>query len=205
MNVRLDGDPVFVSWSRGKTNVSVRVRPLALGFSRRFKERGLIPPTPPKSVARDSAGRAVRDGHGDPVLIADAADAGYQAAVERYHERLAVLMVAEAAGAELGLEAAPPSSDVGWLEYADAVAAEMREAGFTTGDLVRLCEAVCEASRLGSRDLHAAADSFFLEGSSDRSSRDLASPERATTSFCERANGSGCASETSLDCRETTS
>lgn len=170
MKLHLPEQPVTVVWSCGDTDVSVRVRPLSLGFARRFKERGVVPPTPPRTVSRDSGGRVLRDGNGEPVTVVDTADAAYQAAVERYHERLAVLMVAESVGEELGLEAVVPTGHAGWDGYADAVADELAAAGFTSGDLVRLCQAVCEASRLGSSDLQRAADDFFTDAAAGRSS-----------------------------------
>lgn len=172
MKLQLPEQPVTVVWSCGDADVSVRVRPLSLGFARRFKERGVVPPTPPKTVSRDSAGRVLRDGNGDVVTVADEGDAAYQAAVERYHERLAVLMVAESAGEDLGLETPRPTGDSGWLEYADAVSDEFGAAGLTTGDLIRLCQAACEASRLGSDDLDRSADAFFGVAAAGRSSPD---------------------------------
>lgn len=166
MRVQIERDPVNVLIG----GASVEVQPLALGFQRRLKERGIVCPAAPKTVARDSAGRALRDGRGEPVLLADESAATYQAAVERYHERVAVLMVAEGLSDDDCFETPCPTGDEGWDVYADSVVEEMSAAGWTTGDLVRLCDAVCRVSRLTESDVSEAASDFFLTADGARSS-----------------------------------
>src|SRR5690606_28098526 len=51
------------------------IRPLPLGFHRRLREQGLIVPTPPVKVARDSAGRPLRDESNLAVTSSDLHDA----------------------------------------------------------------------------------------------------------------------------------
>lgn len=155
----------------GDEGTRVRLRPLALGFQRRMKERGVVPPCPPRTVVRDSHGRAIKDERGQAVLMVDEAEPGYLAAVEEYHERLAVLMIAESIEG-VTFTAERPTDDAGWSAYADAVAAELAAAGLTAGDFVRLCRGVCEASRMSEGSLDVAADAFFSSAGTGRSSPD---------------------------------
>ena len=141
--------------------VSVSLRPLPLGFHRRLKERGVVPPVPKRTAARDSAGRVLRDADGRPVLTEDAADAGHLAAVDRYQERLAALMLAESLGGGVSFETPPPGEAGDWNAYADRLLEELSEAGVTPGDLATLCRGVCEASRLIEPAVKAAGERLF--------------------------------------------
>ena len=84
-----------VSLVRGDgSTLSLLVRPLPLGFHRRLRSMGLVPPQPPVRVARDAGGSPLRDAQGHAVTLRDESDASYLAAVELYHQRVAVLAVA---------------------------------------------------------------------------------------------------------------
>jgi len=126
------------------------LRPLSLGFHRRLRERGIVSPMPPTRVARDSGGKPLRDSQGLAVLVADESDADYREQRERYHQRIAVLMVAEALQADptIQFDTSPPESDNDWPGYADELYHEFEQAGFSAGDLIYLCEEVCRLSNL---------------------------------------------------------
>lgn len=162
MNLHLPPPSVTVRLPRPGGGASVTLRPLPIGFHRRLKERGLVPPSAPRRAARDSAGRVLRDDAGLAVLTEDDATPAHLAAVDRYQERLAALMIAESLGDETALETPAPESDVGdWPAYADAVLAELSEAGVTPGELAALCRGVCEASRLVGPAVAAEGESLF--------------------------------------------
>lgn len=129
------------------------IQPLPLGFHRRLRERGLTPPLPPLHVARDSHGRPLRDESGAAVTTANTADARYLSDLELYHQRVAVLAVAEAlrADPDVTLETLPPDPQAHaeqWPRYADALHAELEAAGFAAGDLILLCRHICRLSNL---------------------------------------------------------
>ncbi|REJ71574.1 MAG: hypothetical protein DWQ34_06115 [Planctomycetota bacterium] len=142
--------------------LALTMRPLPLGFSQRLRQRGIAPPSPPRRVARDSSGRAIRDESGLAVMVADEQDAEYGLALEAYHRRVAVLAVAESlqADAQIEFESGAPDGNAGWEAYADSLFAEMEESGFTAGDLVQLCTFVCRLSNLTGEHLTQAAASF---------------------------------------------
>lgn len=141
-----------------------RLQPLPLGFHRRLRERGLLPPLPPHRLVRDSTGRPLRDESGLAATSADPQDPQYRADLERYHQRVAVLAVAESlrADPDVAFDAAPPTADdpAAWTAYADALDAELEAAGFTAGDLVLLCNAVCRLSNLLGDHLQRARSTF---------------------------------------------
>lgn len=134
-------------------SLTLQLRPLPLGFHRRLRERGLVPPPPPTRVARDSQGRPLRDAHGLAVSLTDTHDAHYLCELERYHQRIAVLSIAESlrSDPELKFETTQPTASnnpLDWTRYADELAAELETAAFTAGDLIRICDAICRLSNL---------------------------------------------------------
>ncbi|QDT52154.1 hypothetical protein Pan44_01630 [Caulifigura coniformis] len=158
-----------VSLVRGDGSVlPLLIRPLPLGFHRRLRTLGLVPPQPPMRVARDAGGSPLRDAQGHAVTLRDESDAAYLAAVEFYHQRVAVLAVAEALRDDPDVEwtATPPAAGLtepaGWTAYADALFAELEAAGFTSGDLTRLCGLICRVSRLLDEHLRDARGNFSL-------------------------------------------
>ncbi|MEW4528391.1 hypothetical protein [Maioricimonas sp. JC845] len=147
--------------------LTLTIQPLSLGFHRRLRERGIVPPTPPRRVARDAAGKPLRDESGLAVMLADEQDPQYLAEQEQYHHRVALLAVAEslAADPQVRFDAQPPASDddaIAWTGYADALGAELEAAGFTAGDLVRLCTEICRLSNLLDEQLAATQAGFSL-------------------------------------------
>jgi hypothetical protein len=151
------------------TALALVMQPLSLGFQRRLRERGIVAPSSPTRVARDAGGRPIRDETGLAVTVADESDATYQAAVELYHQRVAVLAVIEALGVDpnVEFEAQPPAGDTGWERYADAVHAELEQAGFTAGDLIQMCSFACRLSNLTGDHLRGAESNFSLGGVPD--------------------------------------
>jgi hypothetical protein len=163
---------VIVLPREGGTDWTFTIQPLPLGFHRRLRTRGVTPPSPPTRVARDSAGKALRDEQGQAVLAGDVQDAEYLADLELYHQRVAVLAVEEALRADAAVTFAARRPDEGaathprgesrspWCVYADALYQELEEAGFTAGDLVLLCQEVCRLSNLTGEHLQKARGSF---------------------------------------------
>ena len=143
----------------------LRMQPLRLGFARSLRERGIAPPEAPVRVARDSSGRPLRDERGQVVSITAESDAAYLRELELYHQRVAVLAVAESleADSEVTFEAPRPAGDSGWIEYADALYGEMEQAGFTAGDLVHLCGYACRLSNLAGDHLREASRGFSAQ------------------------------------------
>jgi hypothetical protein len=146
----------------GGAAIALRMQPLRLGFARSLRERGLVPPEPPLRVARDSSGRPLRDERGQAVMTAAETDTEFARSLELYHQRVAVLAVVESleADADVTFGARRPSGIEGWIEYADAVYAEMEEAGFTAGDLVHLCAYACRLSNLAGDHLRSSVRGF---------------------------------------------
>lgn len=126
------------------------LRPLPLGFHRRLRERHVVPPTPPTRVVRDSGGKPVRDENGLAVVTADDNDSQYLSDLELYHQRVAVLAAAESLKADphVEFETQPPASPEDWPQYADALYREFERAGWSPGDLIRLCDEICRLSNL---------------------------------------------------------
>lgn len=142
--------------------IALRMQPLRLGFARSLGERGIVAPEPPLRVARDAAGRPLRDERGQAVMMSAEADAGFARSLELYHQRVAVLAVAESleGDPEVAFGAQRPPGDDGWIEYADAIYVEMEEAGFTAGDLVHLCTFACRLSNLAGDHVRESARGF---------------------------------------------
>ena len=140
----------------------VTMQPLALGFQRRLRERGVFAPTPSARIARDAAGRPIRDDSGQAVTFDDEHDRDYLDQLEQYHQRIAVLTVVESLLCDPGVkfETPPPEAGDGWNDYADTLFQEMEEAGLTAGDLVQLCTFACQISNLSGSHLQQAEADF---------------------------------------------
>ena len=95
-------------------------------------------------------------------MTAAETDLDFARSLELYHQRVAVLAVVESleADADVTFGARRPSGNEGWVEYADAVYAEMEEAGFTAGDLVHLCAYACRLSNLAGDHLRTSVRGF---------------------------------------------
>lgn len=146
----------------GGESVALAMQPLPLGFQRTLAEHGIVPPCPPVRIARDHAGRPLRDDAGTAITIADDQDADYRKTLELYHQRVAVLAVAESLAGdpnvEFGVER--PQGASRWDVYADALYVGMEEAGLTAGDLVQLCGFACRLSNLSGEHLKEAGANF---------------------------------------------
>jgi hypothetical protein len=141
------------------------LQPLPLGFHRRLRDHGVTPPTAPIRIARDSHGRPLRDDAGLAVTQADLTDSRYVADLELYHQRIAVLALAESLQADpnVRFDAPKPGDGVAgssWPAYADALYAELESAGFTAGDLIHLCHSIGRLSNLLGDHLHQARANF---------------------------------------------
>ncbi|MFO1022588.1 MAG: hypothetical protein U0903_18110 [Planctomycetales bacterium] len=139
------------------------IKPLGLGFSRMLRGHGIMPPARPTRVARDSAGKPVRDAQGLAVLVADPSDSGYQVAVELYHQRMAALMIAEAIEGDpsVAFEVKRPEGEASWETYADELVKELEKSGWSAGDVAKLCHEIAQLSRLLPEHLAEQERSFF--------------------------------------------
>lgn len=146
----------------GGESIVLRMQPLRLGFARSLRERGIVPPEPPLRVVRDASGRPLRDERGQAVTVAAETDGEYLRQLELYHQRVAMLAVAESleADPDVTFETPRPDGNNGWSEYSDALHAEMERAGLTAGDLVHLCEYACRLSNLAGDHLREASRGF---------------------------------------------
>ena len=148
------------------TSLPLQLRPLPLGFHQRLRDQGLQVPIPPTKIARDSAGRPIRDAQGNATTISDSSNPEFLQHYELYHQRVAVLSVVEALASDpnVTFNAQPPngSSPVPehWHRFADEVFAELEHSGFTAGDLILLCQEICRISNLLDDHLKAAQANF---------------------------------------------
>lgn len=140
------------------------LRPLSLGFHQRLKSRGLHVPLPPVKIARDSAGKPLRDAQGQVLTQPDRQDENYLAALDDYHQCVAVLSVVESlrGSPEVVFESPVPRTNDAeeWRTYARLVFAEMEAAGFAAGDLILLCREICRLSNLIDDHLTTARQNF---------------------------------------------
>jgi hypothetical protein len=132
------------------SSLMLTIQPISLGFHRRLRDRHIVPPASPTRIARDSSGKPIRDAQGLATLVADEFDQTFLDAVERYHQRVAVLLVVEALAADPNVEfdVKPPVSSDGWNDYADRLYDEFERSGWSAGDLIRMCGEVCRLSNL---------------------------------------------------------
>lgn len=132
------------------TSVPLVIKPLPLGFHGRMRERGVCAPVPPARVARDAAGKPLRDARGMAVLMADERDAEYLAAVERHNQRVAALVIAEGlrSDANVLFEAQVHPETKDWNTFSDAITAELADAGWSDGDVLWLCREILALSNL---------------------------------------------------------
>lgn len=144
--------------------LTLTMQPLSLGFHRRLRGRGLVLPSAPHKVARDSSGKPLRDDSGLAVMTADASDADYLNELDLYHQRVAVLAIVESlqSDPQVKFATAPPTANDphAWIRYADAIFDEMEAAGLTAGDLAHLSNWTCRLSNLIEGDLHKATANF---------------------------------------------
>lgn len=153
------------------TSVPLVIKPLPLGFHGRMRERGVCAPAPPARVARDAAGKPLRDARGMAVLMANERDAEYLAAVERHNQRVAALVIAEGLRGDTNVrfEAVERGKGTGargqgteniathgdsssrntdLTAFADAITEELAEAGWSDGDVLWLCREILALSNL---------------------------------------------------------
>lgn len=148
------------------SQVAFRLQPLPLGFHQRLRNWGILPPTAPIKVARDSNGKPIRDANGQAVTISDHQNADYVTELERYHQRVAILSVVEALAAdpEITFDTPRPAMSATdareWTQFADAVFEELQQSGFTAGDLVLFCQEICRISNLLDEQLAVAQANF---------------------------------------------
>lgn len=152
------------------STLTFRLSPLPLGFQRKLRMRGLVQPTPPLKIFRDSTGKPLRDANGLALTHADSADGKFQEELEQYHQRVAVLAVVEALRNEsqVTFETPAPSaenvSENAWISYADDVFEELERAGMTIGDLISFCNEVCRISNMLDRNLQETQANFSMRG-----------------------------------------
>ena len=153
------------------SSILLTLSPLPLGFHRQLHRWGIVPPQPPTRVARDSAGKPMRDEQGLAVLLADQRDPGYVEQLELYYQRVAVLVLAESLKADPNVTFETPRPEEGrergrsphaedWSRYADALYEELNGAGFSAGDLIWLCNQIAGMSNLAGGHLQEAGRNF---------------------------------------------
>ena len=91
------------------SSLVLTLQPLPLGFHGRLRDNGIVPPTPPVRVARDSTGKPIRDGNGLALMRADEQDPRYRQELELYHQRVAVLVLVESLQADPDVEIETPA------------------------------------------------------------------------------------------------
>jgi hypothetical protein len=154
----------------GDEPLAMQLQPLPLGFHQRLRERGIQPPTTPLKIARDSSGKPLRDGQGNALTLAETQNPEYLLELERYHQRVAVLALAQSLEGDqhVGFDTPVPSGTDGqvWIRYANALLHEMEAAGFTAGDLLLLCREISRISNLLDEQLTQAQANFSPSGPS---------------------------------------
>ena len=148
--------------------ISLSMQPLSLGFHRRLRGRGVVPPQSPRKVARDSAGKPLRDESGLAVMTSDDRDADYLNQLDLYHLRVAVLAIVESLRSDthVSFQTQPPATNTpeAWTRYADTLFDEMEAAGLTAGDLALLSNWTCRLSNLIEGDMQRASANFSPAG-----------------------------------------
>ncbi len=144
--------------------VELSVSALPLGFACQLRRRGVVMPVVPVRVARDKEGRPLKDGAGLAVPMEDRGDCGYMEAVERYHQRVAMLVLYEGlrGNAHWQWECVEPGEGGDWCRFADALFEELETAGVTLGEVVWLCETITALGLQGQEQVPGARDRFFL-------------------------------------------
>lgn len=173
--MKLHGEPIrgrvtkTIVWTRGDGSAyEIVVSPLPLGFGVWLREKGLVQPEVPVRVARDAQGKPLRDAQGQAVVREDRADAAHLASVERYQQRLAMLVLWRGLQGEsrFVFETPTPGDEGDWLAFADRLFNELDAAGVTMAEVVWLCEAITsQAGPTSQRVLEQRAD-FFPAASS---------------------------------------
>jgi hypothetical protein len=174
--MRVHGEELSGSFTRSislsrpdGSTLALTLQPLPLGFHRRLRTCGIVPPQPPVRVARESGGQPLRDSNGHALTLRDEHDPAHLAALELYHQRVAVLAVAESLKADDAVQfnSREPHGSEGstWTAYVDELFEELEQAGFTAGDLAHLCSYVSRMSRLIDDDLRRARGNFSSEAS----------------------------------------
>ncbi len=147
----------------------LEVSPLRLGFLQTLHERGIVVPSAPTKVARDSSGKPLRDAEGFAVLQRSESDSQYLEAVEKYHQRVATLVLWEGlqADKQVEFETPVPEGDDDWALFADQLHTELEHSGWTAGDLIWVCERVAEMSNLTGEHFRESQQDFFSQAGTD--------------------------------------
>ncbi|MAT14597.1 MAG: hypothetical protein CMJ46_04930 [Planctomyces sp.] len=151
----------------GGEGLRLRIAPLPLGFQLRLQLHGLEMPLPPRRIARDSQGKPLRDDRGEAVFLKDEQDREYRLALDLFHQRVAVLIVAEGLKADpaIEFESQPPEGvNSDWCAYADQLYAELEAARFRAGDLLYLCQEIGKLSNLFDQHVEQSERRFFTDG-----------------------------------------
>lgn len=140
---------------------ALRLSPLPLGFFRKIRDRGIIPPKPPIQLMKDSAGRPMRDAQGEILTRLDPNDPEYINALETYQRRVAMLMIAESLREEPSIEFESRPTGDSYVDYADGLHEEFERAGLSLGDVLLLCEEISRLSQLLPRHLEGTRRDFL--------------------------------------------
>ncbi len=145
------------------------VSPLRLGFHQTLQQRGIVAPSAPTKVARDSSGKPLRDADGLAVIQRDENDSQYLEAVEDYHRRVAMIVLWEGLKSDerIEFETSVPKEQVGWDLFADQLHAELEQSGWTAGDLIWICERIAEMSNMTGEHFRESQQNFFSAAGTD--------------------------------------
>ena len=141
---------------------TVTIQPLPLGFHTQLAKHHIIPPSPPTRIARDNQGKPIRDEQGLAILVPDQQTPEFLTESEQYHQRVATLIIYQALKADSALEfETPPPTTEDHRIFADHLFAELQAAGWTSGDMIFLCQQIAELSNLSDKQLQQSHDHFF--------------------------------------------
>lgn len=129
-------------------------------------EREIPSPTPPRlGIEKDEDGKPIFDPEtGRPVVRYNEADADFQRKRQRA-QTLQTVKYAVDALKEGQIEFEADTRDLEGAEYYEAVLREMREYGFSLGDVAKLCASAQRVSGLSEDEIEKATEGFFMTGS----------------------------------------
>jgi hypothetical protein len=150
--------------ARPSGDLKLTLAALPLGYEEELDKLLPVPRPPFKGPMRDEQGKMLREGN-RVVPFYDEQEVGYVAARALASRRRMTLMLKQALSADPSVTWETHRDQCGSeADYADRLYAELREFGFSQGDLVRLIKAVVETSTLTEEELSEGREGFFRPG-----------------------------------------
>lgn len=144
-----------------RDGMELTITALPLGFESRASV--VFPtPKPPQKYAEGPGGKILRDPNTKkPVLVDDTEDKAWQEANRIAQRRQMMFVIWKALeGEDIEWNFTKNHSDPTNPEFVDAMFDELRDTGFTMGDLAKLMEATVEASALKAEEVDEATEGF---------------------------------------------